>query len=322
MVCLPSQFTGGALVTRCNSQQVTYDWSSPADKIQWAAFINDVEMEILPITEGHLVILIYNLYHCNQLNPLPTVDVTTSPFHNNLKAALSHPHFLREGGTLGFPCQHAYVFEEFKITWEDVVDELHDLPMKSRSVLLRKLKETGEYADSALQVNKYADSAQTACSNQQKSIGEPYAPNVVSKYVSGQKFNKAMDRVRSQRHLSKVCLKGSDRTVFFDAKSLGLNVNVKPILNPPDYPGYYIGDVFKFEPNVLVGHSSVGDDVFWWDHEDFRGDACDVTWCQKFSTWQPAIAASVVGCDDPYHEICYQAAAILIPIPAWSERHN
>lgn len=42
VVCLPSQFAGGGLVTRHHGQKVAYDWSSPSDnpvqKIQWAAF--------------------------------------------------------------------------------------------------------------------------------------------------------------------------------------------------------------------------------------------------------------------------------------------
>ena len=57
VVCLPSQFTGGSLVTRQQGQEIDYDWSSPANdpvqNIQWAAFFSDVEHEILPIADGH-----------------------------------------------------------------------------------------------------------------------------------------------------------------------------------------------------------------------------------------------------------------------------
>ena len=41
------------------------------------------------------------------------MNVTTTPFYQNLKVALGQPHFLREGGVLGFACQHSYVFKEF-----------------------------------------------------------------------------------------------------------------------------------------------------------------------------------------------------------------
>ena len=121
VVCLPSQFSGGALVTRHNGQEITYDWSSPGDnpvqKVQWAAFYSDVEHKILTVTEGHRVTLTYNLYHCE--GPSLELDMTTSPFYNNLKAALDHPRFLRNGGTLGFACQHAYVFEKLNESSEN-----------------------------------------------------------------------------------------------------------------------------------------------------------------------------------------------------------
>ena len=117
VVCLPSQFTGGSLLTRHHDQEVAYDWSSPTSDpvqhVQWAAFFSDVEHEILPVTSGYRATLTYNLHHCDQLNPVPSLEVTTTPFYQNLKAALGQPHFLREGGVLGFACQHSYVFEEF-----------------------------------------------------------------------------------------------------------------------------------------------------------------------------------------------------------------
>ena len=63
VVCLPTQFQGGALVARHCGEQVVYDWSSPSEdpvqKIQWAAFFSDIEHEILPVTEGYRVTLTY-----------------------------------------------------------------------------------------------------------------------------------------------------------------------------------------------------------------------------------------------------------------------
>lgn len=92
-----------------------------------------IEHEILPVTEGYRITLTYNLYHNLYhsdllMNPVPVVDVTTSPFYNTLKAALGNPYFLCGGGVLVFACQHAYVFEEFGITWEEVVDVMHGVP--------------------------------------------------------------------------------------------------------------------------------------------------------------------------------------------------
>lgn len=73
------------------------------------SFFSDVEHEILPVTEGCRVTMTYNLYNCDEVCVEPDV---ASPFYNNLKAAIGHPHFLRDGGVLGFACQHEYVFEQ------------------------------------------------------------------------------------------------------------------------------------------------------------------------------------------------------------------
>ena len=106
VVCLPSKFTGGALVTQHQDRQVTFDWSSTA-ATQWAAFYSDVKHEVLPVTSGHRITLTYNLYHTPAATPLSSaLNITTHPFYQELKASLQNPHFMRKGGTLGFFCQH------------------------------------------------------------------------------------------------------------------------------------------------------------------------------------------------------------------------
>ena len=117
VVCLPTQFTGGELVTRHKGQEIRFDWSStpqsPKKKVSWAAFFSDVEHEVLPVTDGHRITLTYNLYCVNRLQDLPrTVTCVPSPFYRELCAAVSSPHFMRVGGTLGFNCQHQYVFTD------------------------------------------------------------------------------------------------------------------------------------------------------------------------------------------------------------------
>ena len=109
VVCLPSQFTGGALVTRHHGRQVTFDWSS-STATHWAAFYSDVEHEVLPVTSGHRITLTYNLYHTSPAtNLVPTLlNVVTNPLYQELIAALQNPFFMRQGGTLGFFCQHKY----------------------------------------------------------------------------------------------------------------------------------------------------------------------------------------------------------------------
>ena len=104
VVCLPSKFTGGALVTRHQGREVMFDWSS-STATQWAAFYSDVEHQVLPVTSGHRITLTYNLYHTS---PAMTPEITTNLLYCELKAALQNPHFMRQGGILGFFCQHRY----------------------------------------------------------------------------------------------------------------------------------------------------------------------------------------------------------------------
>ena len=66
VVCLPTQFSGGELVTNHRGHTVKFDWSSPPDiprrTASWAVFFSDVEHEVLPVTQGHRITLTYNLY--------------------------------------------------------------------------------------------------------------------------------------------------------------------------------------------------------------------------------------------------------------------
>ena len=75
----------------------------------WAAFFSDVEHEVLPVTSGYRVTLTYNLYYSAPSIPTQLFDVTSIGLYQELSSALQTPHFLRNGGTLGFFCQHKYV---------------------------------------------------------------------------------------------------------------------------------------------------------------------------------------------------------------------
>ena len=111
VVCLPIQFSGGALVTRYGNQEVIFDWSSlpddPLSVVCWAAFFSNVEHEILPVTSGHCLTLTYNLYTMQER--LHSVS-PHSPFYDCLQRAVGTPHFMREGGCLIFHCEHLYAF--------------------------------------------------------------------------------------------------------------------------------------------------------------------------------------------------------------------
>lgn len=113
VVCFPTKFSGGALVTRHLGHEVVFDWSHSfqgpdrSQNIQWAAFFSDVEHEILPVTSGHRITLTFNLYYAKER---PSALPIISPFHHYLQEALKNPHFMPEGGCLGFDCKHNYVF--------------------------------------------------------------------------------------------------------------------------------------------------------------------------------------------------------------------
>ena len=120
VLCLPLPFTGGSLVTRHQGRQICFDWSSSPettnDKICWASFFSDVEHEVLPVTSGHRVTLTYNLYQNFEMETLSTFHVTAVPLYTELCTALQTPHFMRQGGILGFGCQHVYVMEDLNKT--------------------------------------------------------------------------------------------------------------------------------------------------------------------------------------------------------------
>lgn len=112
-------------------------------------------------------------------------------------------------------------------------------------------------------------------------------------------------------------LKGSDRLVMSAAKSLGLDVKVAPILAPehPD-PPYYINSDFKFKSD----NDYIGEDwMSYLSNDKSIKDVGDITWCQEFRHWQPAIAALRFG-NECTIDVCYQAAAILVNIPKWNKR--
>ena len=125
VICLPSFFRGGQLVTQHGGKKISFDWSATSDyppcKLKWAAFYSDVEHEILPVTEGHRVTMTFNLYSV-ELEPFsgygvelapatsndPIVDYSSLPFYQELQSAIRNPAFMREGGILGFSCYHCY----------------------------------------------------------------------------------------------------------------------------------------------------------------------------------------------------------------------
>ena len=115
LVFLPTQFVGRALVIRYKGQEVVFDWSStphePLKDICWAAFLDGVEHEMLPVTSGYCLILTYNIYSA-QNSPHVQEIFSKNLFYICLREGLNSPQFLHEGGCLVFSCQHAYALDK------------------------------------------------------------------------------------------------------------------------------------------------------------------------------------------------------------------
>ncbi len=53
VICLPTKFTGGALVLKKNDDDVKrFDWDQNCDKIQWAAFFGDIIHSVEEVTRS------------------------------------------------------------------------------------------------------------------------------------------------------------------------------------------------------------------------------------------------------------------------------
>ncbi|KIW76776.1 hypothetical protein Z517_09220 [Fonsecaea pedrosoi CBS 271.37] len=122
---LPSEYEGGQLTVNHAGSSTKYDCDKTRNSqaLHWAAFLSDCEHEISGVTNGHCVIVTYNLYHHQRiafvpggekdplqglgLKPAP-VDFTSLAPYNILQDLLRNPKWMPNGGTLGIHCAHAY----------------------------------------------------------------------------------------------------------------------------------------------------------------------------------------------------------------------
>jgi len=118
VVCLPSQFSNGALVVKHHGVFQTYDWGNaireqtePA-RIHWAAFFGDVDHQIERVWGGLRVTLTY-LIRRGASTVLDAVSgrdrgALNTLVRQKLRVLLEDRRFLARGGTLAFPCSHLY----------------------------------------------------------------------------------------------------------------------------------------------------------------------------------------------------------------------
>ncbi len=116
VVCLPSQFSNGALVVKHQGVFQTFDWSAAIQqqaeptRLHWAAFFGDVDHQIERVWSGLRVTVTYLLRRGTGSAPLPVVAPEALPtlVQDKLRALLAERRFLPRGGTLAFPCVHLY----------------------------------------------------------------------------------------------------------------------------------------------------------------------------------------------------------------------
>jgi len=96
VIVLPSDYSGGELVVRHQQDEVKLDLHSvETEEISFAAFYADCVHEVLPITEGCRLTLIYNLIRNNKKIPLPSppdyyqAEQETTQLLNNWQQALN-----------------------------------------------------------------------------------------------------------------------------------------------------------------------------------------------------------------------------------------
>src|SRR2546422_3210161 len=116
VVCLPSQFSNGALVVKHQGVCQTFGWGeairqqAEPTRLHWAAFFGDVDHQIERVWSGLRVTLAYLLRRDPESTPLPVVAPEALPtlVQDKLRALLADRRFLPRGGTLAFPCSHLY----------------------------------------------------------------------------------------------------------------------------------------------------------------------------------------------------------------------
>ncbi|PYH69790.1 oxidoreductase [Aspergillus vadensis CBS 113365] len=117
VVCLPSRFTGGNLYVRHNKQVRDLDWSpASSSTIQWAAFYDDCEREIVPVIEGKLITLVYRLHAVDAgvryVHPRSSLTPCMQPLKAAVMRILGSSDLMRQGGILGAFCSYAYPASE------------------------------------------------------------------------------------------------------------------------------------------------------------------------------------------------------------------
>ena len=306
VVSLPAQFEGGALVTRHQGREVRFDWSSSSTTAQWAAFYSDVEHEVLPVTSGHRFTLTYNLYHTSPSCHPVSFDIAVNPLYKELLAALQMPHFMREGGTLGFFCQYRYVETD---------------PNKCESV--HCFMNDSDYFDSD---SDDANSNGESGSLDSDSNGECKSLDSDSNGECKSLDSDSNGACESLDHDIPDCalfLKGEDMVIYQVAKSVGLNVKLRPICTGYDWKTYdFIVPAFEFKCLEWPWGFEEGEDpscnLKYMFGEKNVSEAGHIVWCVSSDERKVPMCSYVAYGNGATYRTLYQSAALLVEVPEFS----
>ena len=350
VVSLPAQFEGGALVTRHQGREVRFDWNSSSTTVQWAAFYSDVEHEVLPVTSGHRFTLTYNLYHTSPSCHPVSFDIAVNPLYKELLAALQMPHFMREGGTLGFFCRYRYVETDpnkcervqcfmndsdyFDSDSDDAKSNRESGSVDSDSNGECKSLDSdpnGEYKSLDSDPNGECKSLDSDPNGECRSLDSD--PNGECKSLDSDPNGecKSMDSdsngaCESLDHDIPDCalfLKGEDMVIYQVAKSVGLNVKLRPICTGYDWKTYdFIVPAFEFKCLVWPWGFEEGEDpslnLEYMFGEKKVSEAGHIVWCVFSDERKVPMCSYVAYGNGATYRTLYQSAALLVEVPEFS----
>ncbi|CAF2949725.1 unnamed protein product, partial [Rotaria sp. Silwood2] len=114
VIILPSQYKGGEFVIKHNNQEKIFDYSSTKYKCDYyyLVFYADCEHEILPITDGYRLSLIYNIVvnkeKLNSYSQIPSSPLNEKYIQNICQALIKWSKTMNSPSKLIIPLKHKY----------------------------------------------------------------------------------------------------------------------------------------------------------------------------------------------------------------------
>ncbi|PVH78883.1 hypothetical protein DL98DRAFT_572812 [Cadophora sp. DSE1049] len=120
LVFLPCPHEGGQLEVSTDDDQTTFEFGTAyRNSLHWVAFTSNSKYSLAPVQDGCQLVLTYDLIideriggaikRSEDISRSPSADPTFFPLYRKLQDMLLNPGFFKkEGGRIGYYCQHAY----------------------------------------------------------------------------------------------------------------------------------------------------------------------------------------------------------------------